>query len=147
MHNRMHTPFVLPCYIPNSSQPGPLKCIGYRIPPFVDETEAAGCHNTNNKNVDSFGDGNGCRLVLSQRQPFYQYLQADGGSYSEEVCCGKAGMMGCLRKSDGDVPQNLRNTRLNWEKLVNPHCWAISVIRPLVFISAYWAFRMRVIWI
>ena len=42
--------------------------------------------------------------------------------------------------------QNLRNTRLNWEKLVNPQAAEMSVIFSRVLINAYWALRMRVIW-
>ena len=55
-------------------------------------------------------------------------------------------MTGSRRKSDGETPQNLRNTRLNWEKLVNPQAAEMSVIFPRVLINAYWALRMRVIW-
>ena len=50
------------------------------------------------------------------------------------------------RNWEGEVWQNLLNTRLNWEKLVKPQCAVMSAIFISVYSKSCWALRTRVIW-
>lgn len=50
-----------------------------------------------------------------------------------------------LRNAEGDMPLCLLKMRLNWEKLLKPHCPAMSEILCRVWSRSCWALRTRVI--